>query len=68
MKKLVFISLVFLISCSRILTKPLLKIYSINDKLIVSIGYILMFIYSLKLIADLGNLITLRSLWGVNIT
>jgi hypothetical protein len=44
------------------LTKPLLKIYSINDKLIVSIGYILMFIYSLKLIADLGNLITLRSL------
>ena len=27
-----------------------------------------MFIYSLKLIADLGNLITLRSLWGVNIT
>ena len=50
------------------LTKPLLKIYSINDKLIVSIGYILMFICSLKLIADLGNLITLRSLWGVNIT
>lgn len=50
------------------LTKPLLKIYSINNNLILSIGYILMFIYSLKLIADLGNLITLRSLWGVNIT
>lgn len=52
---------------SLILTNKLLQIYNIDKETIKKIGYILIFIYSIKLIFDLGNIITLRSLWSLNI-
>ncbi|MGX9364093.1 MULTISPECIES: MATE family efflux transporter [unclassified Mycoplasma] len=49
-----------------ILTYPLFKIYSIETKLINQYCYILMSVFAIKSLMDVGPLTTLRSLWGAN--
>ncbi|WP_412031672.1 MATE family efflux transporter [Metamycoplasma buccale] len=65
-KKLAIYGQLIMSLISIILTYPLLKIFAIDSKLINKIGYILMFLMMIKSLADIGNLTTLRALWGVN--
>lgn len=48
------------------LTWPLLRLYSIDIQIINSVGYGVMGIMMLRAILDIGNLTTLRALWGAN--
>lgn len=59
----VYAQILFSLLCIA-LTEPLLRLYSIDHKLIVQIGYLCTFVLLIKSISDIGNLITLRSLWG----
>lgn len=48
------------------LTWPLLRLYSIDIQIINSVGYGVMGIMMLRAVLDIGNLTTLRALWGAN--
>ncbi|TPE57730.1 hypothetical protein FJO69_00840 [[Mycoplasma] falconis] len=49
-----------------ICTWPALRIYSIQTETINKLGYTIMGLMMLKALFDIGNLTTLRALWGVN--
>ncbi len=64
--KLAFYSQIILSFVGVILTFPALKIYSIDNAVIVRVGYYVVALMMLKAIFDIGNLTTLRALWGAN--
>ncbi|WP_170178323.1 MATE family efflux transporter [Metamycoplasma neophronis] len=64
--KLGFYAQTILSICGLLLTWPSLKIYSIDTAMINQVGYFVVGLMMLKAIFDIGNLTTLRALWGAN--
>ncbi|WP_373440745.1 MATE family efflux transporter [Metamycoplasma equirhinis] len=64
--KLGFYAQVIMSLIGVILTYPMLAIYSTDPKLIRDFGYSITAILMLRAIFDIGNLTTLRALWGAN--
>ncbi|MBN0919597.1 MATE family efflux transporter [[Mycoplasma] gypis] len=48
------------------LTHPFLMLFKIDNKTIVNIGYLIVFLTTLKIVLDTANLTILRALWSAN--